>query len=116
MENVFENFLSIQVLFFCLFVWGLSLVIRRAVEYFFSSINSKKYWKELILPIMPMIIGAALSLVAKKYPYPHPFDTSTSARLFFGFVAGSISGYVYRIIKAFLLNKKKEILNSGKQS
>jgi len=112
MESVFENFFSIQVLFFCLFVWGLSLIFRKLFEYFFKSITLKRYWRELILPILPILIGTILSVLIKEYPYPSPFDSSASARLFFGFVAGGASGYVYRIIKAFLMNKKDAVLNS----
>lgn len=115
MEKVFESFFSPQVLFFCLFIWGVSLVLRRAFEQFFKSLTRKKIWNEFLLPILPIIIGMIVAFFAKQYPYPAPFNTSLSARLFFGFVSGGASGYIYRIIKAFLVTKEAE-LNKNTQA
>lgn len=109
MEKVFENFFTPSVLFFCLFVWGLVMIQRRIVEKFVTSLKTKKLWNDLFLPIGPVITGCIVALLAKKYPYPDPFNASLSARLFFGFVCGGASGYVYRIIKAFLTKKEADL-------
>lgn len=109
MEKVFEGFFSPQVLFFCLFVWGIALVLRRIAESLFKTLKRKKYWNELLLPMLPVLVGVLTAFMAKQYPYPPPFNASLSARLFFGFVSGGASGYIYRIIKAFLVTKEAQL-------
>lgn len=110
MDTIFQTLLSWQFLMFCLGIAGLVFVIRRAVEYFLKVKNITKYnylWETLILPIMPLGLGSLLGWVAKAYPYPGAI-TSASGRVFFGLVAGMLSGLVYRVLKGLLV---KQLMN-----
>lgn len=68
--------------------------------------KNSKLWKDLILPILPVILGPAAAYLAHQYPYPGGL-TSGSARVAFGLVAGLLSGLVYRVLKSMLGYKIK---------
>lgn len=63
--------------------------------------SQSKLWKDLILPIAPVVGGALAGLVATKYPYPEGI-ISLSGRVIFGLVAGLLSTLVYRVITGML--------------
>jgi len=89
---------------FCLGIAAITFVVRSTVENAFVRLSEAKIWKELILPIFPVIMGAIISAFATSYPYPEGFD-STSGRTMFGLVAGLLSGLLYRVIKSLLTSK-----------
>ena len=99
MDTAFETILSYQFLLFCLAISALTYVIRLIVEYCFSVKNivpkDNHAWNELILPILPIVLGCVSALLAKKYPFPDQI-TSYSGRAVFGLVAGSFSTIVWR--------------------
>lgn len=107
MDTVFYAILSWQFLFFCLGVAAVTFVIRKSVEYFIldnpklPGNKASKLWRELLLPVGPVVGGALLSLIATKYPYPEGIN-SVSSRVIFGLVAGLLSGLVYRVITGML--------------
>lgn len=113
MDTVFLAIFSWQFLIFCLGIAAITFVIRKLVEYFvlnnpsMPGNSSSKVWKELLLPIGPVVGGALFGLIATKYPYPTGIS-SISARVMFGLVAGLLSGLVYRIIKA-MANKNEGV-------
>lgn len=59
-------------------------------------------WREVVLPVSPMVFGAILALLVSDYPYPAPFDQSTSARIFIGVIAGLASGFLYPRVMFYL--------------
>lgn len=104
-----------QFVLFTLGIAGLTWVVRIIVEFFLSKDSvpmnkTSKIWTELLLPIGPVITGALLGILFQQYPYPEGI-VSTSARAFFGLVAGLFSGLAYKIIKG-MLNKKVEEISS----
>lgn len=107
MDAVFYAIFSWQFLLFCLGIAGVTFVIRKLVEYFvldnpkLPGNKSSRLWRELLLPIGPVVGGALLGLVAVKYPYPEGIH-SVSGRVIFGLVAGLLSGLVYRVISGML--------------
>lgn len=66
--------------------------------------KESKLWNELLLPILPVVLGSVGALVFKTYPYPDNLTTSGS-RFIFGLVAGLLSTLFYRVIKALLVQK-----------
>jgi hypothetical protein len=62
-------------------------------------------WTEVILPILPVILGVIFSYFARRYPFPDTFGASISGRIDFGLVGGLLSGLVYRVLRALLLQK-----------
>lgn len=109
MDMILQALLSWQFLIFCLAIAAITFVIRRIVEYILDNpkipaSKTSKLWTELILPIMPVILGCVAGIVSKQYPYPTGLEL-TSGRIAFGLVAGLLSTLVYRVINAFLTSK-----------
>lgn len=108
MDTIFQALFSWQFLLFCLAIAAVIFVIRKISEYILVNwrvtAKDSKLWRELILPILPVFIGPAVSIVAEQYPYPNGLS-SHSARLAFGLVAGLLSGLVYRVLKSLLSYK-----------
>lgn len=121
MDALIQAFLSWQFLFFCLAIGAVIFVIRRVVEYgmenwwplknWNAANKEAKLWRSLILPILPIVLGQVGALVAKNYPYPEGFS-STSGRIVFGLVAGFTSGLVVRVFRSFLSDKVSEFKNN----
>jgi hypothetical protein len=118
-----QALLSWQFLLYCLSIAAIIFVVRKVVEYALDNpkiptgkMNKKsKFWRELILPILPVVIGPLGALLAKQYPYPEGLS-SLSGRLAFGLVAGLLSGLVYRLVSSFLLSKLNENQPSGENN
>lgn len=117
MDTILEGFLSWQFLSFCLAIGAVVFVVRVLVEYamenwwplksWTAANKNSKLWRELILPILPIALGVTAALLAKQYPYPEGF-TTTSGRLTFGLVSGFTSGLIVRLYKSFLTSKISE--------
>lgn len=112
MDTVLQALLSWQFVLFALAIAALTFVIRKVVEFALDNPNiptgkmtkEDRLWKELILPILPVVLGAVAGFLAKKYPFPDGLS-NPSARIAFGLVAGLLSGLVYRVIKGTLAAK-----------
>ena len=115
MDAVLQALLSWQFVLFCLAISAIVFVVRKFVEYamenWASVAKESKLWKELILPILPIMLGTVCALLAKRYPYPDGL-TTISARMAFGLVAGLLSGLVYRVVKGTLTSKLSGLISS----
>jgi len=107
MDAVFYAIFSWQFLLLCIGIAAMTFVVRKIVEYFVLD-NPKlpgsrvsKLWRELLLPIGPVVGGALVGLVSSNYPYPEGISAA-SGRVIFGLVAGFLSGLVYRVIAGML--------------
>lgn len=117
MDDILQSFLSWQFLAFALAIGAVVFVIRQLVEYWMSNWwplkqwtaanKEAKLWRDLFLPILPILLGQVGALLATHYPYPEGF-TSTSGRIVFGLVAGFTSGLFVRLYKSFLASKTAE--------
>lgn len=103
MDNIITTLLSWQFISFGLAISAILFVLKTVIE-FWKTIREAKLWKEVFLPILPVIIGSAGAVVLSSYPYPENI-TTVSARLVFGLIAGLFSGLIYRIIKALIIQK-----------
>lgn len=110
MDTIFQALFSWQFLLFCLAIAAVLFIIRRVFEYVMETrhvgASESKLWKELILPILPVVLGPTAAYFAQQYPYPAGLN-SGSARVAFGLVAGLLSGLVYRVLKSALGYKIK---------
>lgn len=70
------------------------------------------FWREAILPVLPLAFGALIAFFVKDYPYPAPFDKSDSARLFIGIIAGLSSGFLYPRVMFYLKKFAPHKLNA----
>ncbi len=104
--------LSLFSLVFFVFAFGINIVVmafRAIVEAIFKKLDVvlpakvenfiSDFWKEWVLPAMPIVIGGLMAYFISDYPYPPEFAASNSGRLFFGLIAGFFSATVYRFAK-----------------
>lgn len=108
MDSILQILLSWQFIIFSLGIVAITSVLKTMGEYFVLNVISKKYknsklWGDLILPILPVILGPIVAIEITSYPYPVGLETS-GARLVFGLVSGLLSGLVYRVVKAIIKN------------
>jgi hypothetical protein len=112
MDNMLQALLSWQFVLFCLAVAAVSFVVRKIGEFVLDHPNiptgnlskSDRFWKELFLPVLPVLMGPLGAVLAAQYPYPDGLET-VSGRLVFGLVAGLLSGLMYRLINSLITSK-----------
>ena len=108
MDTMLTTLFGWQFLFFCIGLAAITQTIKKIVEYVMYSnktiAKENTLWANLILPILPTLLGITCAALAKRYPFPDDIH-SLSGRMAFGLVAGVLSGLVYRVMKSFLINK-----------
>jgi uncharacterized membrane protein YedE/YeeE len=108
MDNILQVLMSWQFIIFSLGIVAITSVLRTVVEYILTNVKvmakESKLWNDLILPIMPVVLGSVSTVFIKGYPYPEGIS-ATGGRFVFGLVAGLLSTLLYRIVKA-LFNQK----------
>ena len=108
LEPLYQTILNWQFFLFCLAISAIVFVLRKVVEYalirWTSFAKESKLWRDVVLPVAPVFLGLLGALVAKNYPYPVGLSSS-SGRLAFGLAAGLLSGFIFRMVTAFLSEK-----------
>lgn len=109
MDNALQSLLSLSFLFACLSIAAVTYVVKQIVEFvldkpYIPASKASVIWKGLILPILPVVLGALMSYFGAGYKYPEELD-SPSGRVAFGLVAGLFSGLIYRVLKSILTSK-----------
>lgn len=112
-----ERFLHhvIAAFVFAMVVNIISAVVRKAVELIRPHLKnmdfaSSRLWRELFLPILPVLVGALLALTVTSFPYPSVFTRSVVMRVMYGMLAGFFSTWAYRIIKTLVQRKWDVVL------
>lgn len=110
MDNLLLIFFSSAFVFATLGISAITFVIKQIVEYFlskpwFPGDKASDVWRKLLLPILPILVGAACGYLFTGFPYPDGFNLTTSARTVYAMVAGLLSTTCFRIFKDFLLSK-----------
>lgn len=115
MDSLPSIMLSWQFIFLSLAIMAAVSMVRDVVEYLMqrSGIDPAKplFWNEVVLPILPLLVGVAGIEVFKGFSYPEVLVTN-SDRLVFGLVAGLLSGLVYRVVKALMYQKLTDMAKS----
>lgn len=116
MDSILQVLLSWQFIIFSLGIVAITTVFRTTAEYLLKNVKviakESNLWNNLILPILPVVLGPIGSVLIKGYPYPEGISTG-GARFVFGLVAGLLSGLLYRIVKAFFNQKLASVLPQG---
>lgn len=95
------KFFNWEVVAFAVGLYILVFILRRLVEGFWKKALANYYWSEIVLPILPPVLGALIALVAVSYPYPEIVKTA-GVRVFYGLGMGFFSGWAYRVFKSVL--------------
>lgn len=106
MENALTQLMSMSFILFALGIAGLTFLFKRLLDLIdlkYPKVfgEKKSAFQDIILSIVPVLLGLFLGLLVKAYPYPSEF-TSPTSRAFFGILAGMASTGVVRIAKAML--------------
>ncbi len=86
----------------CLGIYVIMYVIRTIFESSWPALKTTFLWRELALPIGPILVGALFALLASKYPWPTLVVGSLSAKILYGSVCGICSGWIYGRFRAYL--------------
>jgi len=114
MDPILQVLLSWQFIFFGLAVATVMYVFRLIVEYlasvFKKDLSTSHLWNNLVLPVMPIVLGVVAAILLKKFPYPGFTADATGVvlrgdRIIFGLVAGTFSTLMYRVIKSLFYQK-----------
>lgn len=112
MDTVLQAFLTWQFLFFCIAIGAVVFVLRQIAEYVITNwtfaSKESKLWRDLVLPISPILLGSVGAVLLKQYPYPAEI-VSAGGRFVFGLVAGFSSSFIVRMYTAFLQDKISEL-------
>jgi hypothetical protein len=101
MNDSISTLLSWHFLLFCLSIYAIIFVFRTIIEYFFPHFTEGHLWNNLILLVLPPVVGGVLAYYATQYAYPSQLSNLTN-RLMFGGTAGLFSSFIYRVLKAQL--------------
>lgn len=113
MESQITSFLSLETIVFSLVVYIVCQIFRTLIEKTISKLtwsfitehtktHIKDFWNEAFLPMLPIITGGVAAYFLPTYPYPSSFSTTLTSRIFFGIIAGVMSGMVYKTAKFYL--------------
>lgn len=106
-----EDILNWQTGVFSLAVFIFSFLLRRSAEVAFPTLRhdtpvsmAERIWNELVLPSLPVLVGAGLGFGLQSWPYPAAL-ASRGTHVLFGVVCGFFSSYAYRVVKALITQK-----------
>ncbi len=99
----FQVFLNWQTAIFMCGIYLVTYFVRNIVEkMIWPNALSNRYYNDLALHLAPLIFGALIALLAKKFPWPMPIADVTSAKLMYGGICGAFCGLFYGRLRAFL--------------
>lgn len=101
MDKIFEAFVNVQTILICLAIYVMTFVIRKVVEGAWKDAKEHRLWREVWLPIGPIVNGAALGLMAKTFVWPVVVHNSLSGRIMYGAICGVFSALVYSRIRSW---------------
>jgi hypothetical protein len=101
-DSIFEVFICWQTAVLCLGVFLITFAIRRPIEVGWTGAKKNKWWNEVALPLAPIVIGALLGALSKKFPWPTPVSGSGWARAMYGATCGLSCGWVYTRFRSII--------------
>lgn len=108
MDPILQILLNWQFVTFGLAISAIIFVVRKVLEYLMETFTNlekeNKLWNDLILPILPVFLGALGGWLITGFPYPTGVS-DVGSRVIWGLGAGLLSGLMYRVFKALLIQK-----------
>ena len=104
MEDVFSTFFSAQTLLLCLGIYVLVFVLRKITEAAWPALKEHRWHRELMLPLMPIFVGALLGIVMIAWT-PEAVGTTPGARGLYGAICGTFSSLVYGRFKSWIKSR-----------
>ena len=113
MDTALQALLSYQFILLCLSIAAITYVFKLTTQFFIldrpnmPGSRTSAFWTEVLLPIFPLFIGTMIGWLIKTGLYPE-MVIGTAGRIFFGLVAGLLSGLVYRVVWGMIKSKIPE--------
>lgn len=104
MDKAFDIFVTWQTMVLGLALYVCSLGARRIVETGWVGAKKNKWWNEVLLPAIPLLLGVLVAGLAHQFPWPDPILKSNSftARAAYGIAVGLTCGWLYARVRGFL--------------
>jgi hypothetical protein len=106
---------NVQTIYFCLAIYVVTYLIRRVFEGTWGIIVQQgevkkgalpaRIWAEVIVPILPILVGGGLSFAAKTFVWPDFSMKTKLARVLYGCICGLFSAFIYNRIRGWLKSK-----------
>lgn len=109
-SDLFKVFVNWNTALLCLGIYLLTYVIRTVVESLWKDAKVNRFWREIFLPLGPIVNGAALGLLAKKFPLPMPIADSIMAKMMYGAACGIACGWVFSRFRSWFAAAEAEKL------
>jgi hypothetical protein len=94
----------IPTLLMSLGAYAITTLLRTAAEVAYPRLQTKKQWRELVLPSAPILVGAVTGYVSPHFLWPSLLAESLSGRALFGAACGLFSAWIYGRVKAAIKN------------
>lgn len=95
--------LSYQSLQGACLVWLVTQIIRTVAERLFPQCVLWPYWAKTVLPLLPVVLGAAGAAFIPFFPRDVSIPETVAAKLQYGAVCGAIAGQGYETIKGVVV-------------
>lgn len=105
LDQVAKAFLNAQTILICLAIYLMTYVIRKVVEGVWVGAKKHRLWREVWLPIGPIVNGGLIGLMAKTFVWPEIVGTSLSGRIMYGAICGVFSALLYSRVRSFIASK-----------
>jgi hypothetical protein len=87
-------------LLFCFYVVFGTFLFRTIVEGVRPKLKNSLVWRNQILTVFPLWLGAITAFFFKGFTYPEDVGTRAFARIMYGLVIGGCSRWIFKIVKA----------------
>jgi hypothetical protein len=114
-NSLASSIFNVQTIYLCLAIYVVTYLIRRVFEGTWSILiqqgEAKKgsvvgrVWGEIVVPILPILIGGGLSFAAKTFMWPDFAIKTKLARFLYGCICGLFSAFIYNRIRGWLKSK-----------
>lgn len=102
----FEALFTVNFLVFCLAIAGITEICNRLIIFFildnpkFTTTRTSKFWKNVISPSIPVLIGILIALFSGDYAFPK--ETSMfNGRIMLAIVGGLVSHLALQAVYSF---------------
>jgi len=114
-NSLASSIFNVQTIYLCLAIYVVTYLIRRVIEGTWSILIqqgeakkvsvSSRIWEEVVVPILPIMIGGGLSFAAKTFVWPDFAIKTKLARFLYGCICGLFSAFIYNRIRGWLKSR-----------
>lgn len=99
-----DQYFTWIMLVYMLVVYAITRLIRGVVELKRPLWKNSKWWSDISLPTLPIVVGVLFAHWVRSWPFPTVFQASPLREILGGCV-GFTSAWGYRIVKAIIKQK-----------